>query len=176
MKPVEYIDVYDRDRRATGLIVPRETSLAPGEYRLVVHICVFNSAGKMLIQLRSKDKAAYGGLWDISAGGHSRAGENSAAAAERELFEELGISMDFSRTDPAMCLNFPGGFDDYYVIDRDGDIDSLKLQREEVDTVRWADAGEICAMIDSGEFLPFHKSFFDFIFEMHKNGLDFFRK
>lgn len=172
----ELIDIYDRDRRLTGKVVPRETALGDGEYRLVIHVFIFDRQNRLLIQLRSPEKALYGGLWDVSAGGHSRAGENSAMAARRELREELGIDVDFGRIDPVLCANFPNGFDDYYVIDRDLDIGSLTLQESEVARVKWVTRAEILAMIDSGEFLPFHKSFFDFLFDIHENGLDFIRK
>ena len=89
----------------------------------------------------------YGGLWDVSAGGHSRAGEDSAAAAHRELLEELGLDVDFSRIDPALCANFPHGFDDYYVIDRDVEPAALTLQASEVDTVKWVDRAQLKAMV-----------------------------
>ena len=172
----ELIDVYDRDRRPTGRVVPRETELGDGEYRLVIHIFLFDSRNRLLIQLRSRKKSMYGGLWDVSAGGHSRAGENSAAAAHRELLEELGLDVDFSRIDPALCANFSHGFDDYYVIDRDVEPAALTLQASEVDAVKWVDRAQLKAMIESGEFLPFHPSFFDFLFDIHENGLDFIRK
>lgn len=172
----ELIDVYDRNRRPTGRVVPRETSLGDGEYRLVIHIFIFDKAGRLLIQLRSVNKAMYGGLWDVSAGGHSRAGEDSAAAARRELQEELGVDVDFTGIDPFICACFEHGFDDYYVIDRDLPEGSIVFQDGEVTKVKWASLPEILAMIDSGEFLPFHKSFFEFLFEAHANGLDFIRK
>ena len=172
----ELIDIYDRDRRLTGKVVPRETALGDGEYRLVIHVFIFDRQNRLLIQLRSPKKALYGGLWDVSAGGHSRAGENSAKAARRELREELGIDVDFDRIDPVLCANFPNGFDDYYVLDRDLDIGGLKLQESEVARVKWVTRVEILAMIDSGEFLPFHKSFFDFLFDIHENDMDFIRK
>jgi isopentenyldiphosphate isomerase len=171
----EYIDVYDKDRRPTGRTVPRLTALGDGEYRLVVHICIFDSRGHMLIQFRSPKKQLYGGLWDVSAGGHSMAGETSARAASRELREELGIDCDFSRVDPAMSINFEHGFDDYYVVERDFEPGSLTLQASEVERVEWASLDRIHALIDSGEFLPFHKAFFTLLFDMHENGQDFFR-
>lgn len=172
----ELIDVYDKNRRPTGRVVPRETQLGPGEYRLVIHVFIFDSLGRLLIQLRTKEKAMYGGLWDVSAGGHADAGETSSDAARRELREELGIDADFTDIDPAMCACFPNGFDDYYVIDRDFDAGALTLQKSEVARAEWVTLPELRAMIDSGEFLPFHKSFFDFLFDIHANGLDFIRK
>lgn len=87
----------------------------------------------------------------MSPRGHSRAGK-IAPWPRGELREELGIDVDFGRIDPVLCANFPNGFDDYYVIDRNLDIDGLKLQESEVARVRWVTRAEILAMVDSGSF------------------------
>lgn len=47
----------------------------------------------MLLQLRSKYKNLYPGQWDVSAAGHSRAGESLTAAAIRETSKEIGIKI-----------------------------------------------------------------------------------
>ena len=59
----ELIDVYDRDRRPTGRVVPRETELGDGEYRLVIHIFLFDSRNRLLIQLRSRKKSMMARRW-----------------------------------------------------------------------------------------------------------------
>ena len=43
----EIWDVYDKERNLTGQTHRRGDPLAPGEYHLVVHICIFNSQGKL---------------------------------------------------------------------------------------------------------------------------------
>ncbi|MDR1664429.1 MAG: NUDIX hydrolase, partial [Clostridiales bacterium] len=55
---------------------------------------------------------------------------------------------------------------DYYLIEKDIDINTLTLQREEVQRVRWADKEEIWTMIDKGEFVPYYKSLIALCFEM----------
>ena len=70
-----------------------------------------------------------------------------------------------------LTVNFEDGFDDYYIIARDISLSQLHLQPEEVMDARWATLEEVCAMIDSGEFIPFMKSFIAFLFEM-RNGVD----
>lgn len=62
-----------------------------------VHIFIFNSAGEVLLQKRSRWKDRHPNLWDSSAAGHVGAGEDYDGAAERELHEELGIRSSLTR-------------------------------------------------------------------------------
>lgn len=57
-----------------------------------VHIFVFNRAGELFIQRRSRWKDAHPRKWDSSAAGHVNAGDSYEATAPRELEEELGVS------------------------------------------------------------------------------------
>ena len=56
------------------------------------YILVFNTAGELFIQKRSRSKDIYPGYWDLAAGGVVLAGESYEESAKRELREELGIS------------------------------------------------------------------------------------
>ncbi len=56
-----------------------------------VHIFVFNSEKKLLLQKRSMNKLTMPGRFDTSAGGHIAYGEDEVSAAIRELDEELAI-------------------------------------------------------------------------------------
>lgn len=159
---MELWDIYDIDRVRTGRVAQRgkpasEGGLGEGEYHLVVHICVFNGRGQLLLQQRQKDKEGYPNLWDVSAAGSALAGENSAAAASRELREELGLVHDFTKERPFLTTYFERGFDDWYFIRMEADISDLRLQPEEVQDARWADLAEIERMLDSGEMVPYYR-------------------
>jgi hypothetical protein len=41
----EYIDLYTVDREYTGKTAIRGEKLPEGTYRMVVHVCIFNSKG-----------------------------------------------------------------------------------------------------------------------------------
>ncbi|OIP99162.1 hypothetical protein AUK40_00810 [Candidatus Wirthbacteria bacterium CG2_30_54_11] len=56
-----------------------------------VHIIITNSAEEIFFQKRSLTKDVSPGQWTLSATGHVDLGETYEQAAERELFEELGI-------------------------------------------------------------------------------------
>ena len=62
-----------------------------------VHILLFNAAGELFLQKRSRLKDRHPGVWDSSAAGHVDAGEDYDQAAERELAEELGIAASLER-------------------------------------------------------------------------------
>ncbi len=123
----------------------------------------------MLIQQRQPFKDGWPNKWDVTVGGSAIAGDDSGAAIERELFEELGLKINLKNRRPHLTVNFNGGFDDIYLINEDVDISALKLQHEEVQAVRRASREEIFRMIDCGEFIPYYKSLVDYFFEA-KNG------
>ena len=160
----ERIDLYTIDRIPTGETAFRGEPLPEERYRMVVHVCVFNAKGEMLIQKRQDDIVRWPGYWDVSVGGHASAGDTSRAAAHREVSEELGLSVDFSGIRPVLTINFHDGFDDFYVLQMDLDPNELHLQEEEVATVRWAGQAEIEAMIDDGSFIPYQKGLLDYLF------------
>lgn len=162
----EQWDAYDIHRIKTGAVVTRGEKPAPGQFRMVVHICIFNSEGKMLIQQRQPFKSDWSNLWDLSVGGCSRAGETSQDAAHRELLEEIGLDMDFTGIVPHFTMNWEHGFDDYYLIKKNLDPASLSLQEEEVQAVRWATRDEIMDMIRVGTFITYHESLIDMCFAM----------
>lgn len=170
-KLMELWDVYDIDRQKTGRLAKRVKgkTLPQGDYHLVVHICLFNTKGQLLIQQRQLDKDGYPGLWDVTAAGSALTGENSAAAAARELYEEMGIRHDFHGERPYYTINFPAGFDDVYLIERsDIVLSDLHLQQEEVRDAKWATLEEIEEMLDSGEFVPYYRHLVRVWFEMIK--------
>lgn len=162
---MELFDVYDKQRNIICKGREKGAPLAEGEYKLVVHVCVFNSKGEMLIQQRKADKKLWPNCWDFSVGGHVISGETSAQAAERETMEELGIKVDLLNDRPHLTINFEQGFDDIYVVNYDIDIKDVKMQQEEVQNVRWANKQEVLKLLDDGEFIPYHKGFADYLFD-----------
>lgn len=167
---MELLDVYSFDRVPTGRRLRRGEPLGPGEYHLVVHICVFDRAGRLLIQRRSPEKRSWPGLWDLSAGGCAQVGESSQAAAERELFEELGLEADLSHTRPVLTINFETGFDDVFELERELEPAGLRLQAEEVAQARWASQDEVCALLGEGGFVPYSPDFLSLLFDIHRHG------
>lgn len=75
-----------------------------------VHVMLYDTAGRLVLQRRSDDKATYPGCWDVSASGHVEhpdypdpahpdVGLSAVydAVAARELEEEIGVRCALSR-------------------------------------------------------------------------------
>lgn len=163
---IELWDVYTKDRVRTGQLHVRGQQIQKDQYHLVVHVCIFNSKNEMLIQQRQPFKSGWPNVWDITTGGSAVAGDNSSQAAEREVFEELGIKIDLSNALPDFTITYPYGFDDYYLVYQDVDLSEIVLQETEVKAVKWASKEEILRMQEEGTFIPYW--FLDKLFDMKK--------
>ena len=96
--PEELFDVLDESGAKTGVARPRSEVHALGLLHRAVHVWLLApSRGELLLQLRARCKDSWPGRWDISCAGHLSAGDESAAAAERELGEELGFALEGAR-------------------------------------------------------------------------------
>lgn len=167
---MEIFDLYTKDRIKTDKTMVRGTEVPNGYYRLVVHACIFNSEGKMLIQQRQPSKKHWSDMWDLSVGGAAISGDTSQTAIEREIFEEIGLKLSFENKHPSLTIHLDGVFNDMYTIEKDLDISDLKLQPEEVKTVKWATKEEIYKLLDDGVFIPYNKSLIDLLFFMRNHN------
>ena len=168
---MELVDLYDENRIPLGRTAERHGPKEPGACRTVVHVCLFDSRGRLLIQRRTTNKSIWPGRWDVSVGGGVDAGETSRQAAEREFREELGFPLDLTGVRPSVTVNFPQGFDDFYLVEQELDLSALTLQADEVSQVCWAELPELEAMLEDGRFIPYPKGFLQFLFAMrHQFG------
>ena len=168
---MEIWDVYDKNREKTGRTHIRGEKMADGGYIVIVMVLIFDTKGRMLMQQRNDHLKWAPGMFTMTAGGAMQAGETSAEAAARELFEELGITMQFDGR-PQFSMTNSTAFMDYFLITSDIDIDEIKMPTDEVKSVRWASKDEIIKMINNGECVPYRKSFLSFCFDMgRKYGL-----
>ena len=166
---MEIFDLYDVNRIKTGQTIVRGEKIPEGLYHIVVHVCIFNSLGQMLIQQRQPFKVGWPNMWDISVGGSAVSGDTSKTAAEREVFEEIGYKINLENRRPVITIHFEHGFDDIYTVIEDIDINALKLQPEEVQAVKWATENDIIDMINKGIFIPYHKELIKLLFFMRNH-------
>ena len=92
----ERFAVVDAEDRVIG-DAPRGEVHANNLLHRAVHILLFNDAGELFLQKRSRLKDRHPGVWDSSAAGHVDAGEEYDEAADRELKEELGVEERLER-------------------------------------------------------------------------------
>lgn len=166
---MEYLDIYNEERQRTGRIIPRNGEVFEGERLLVVHVCLFNSKGEMLIQKRQLTKDRYPGCWDVSAGGFVRSGEESEDCVQRELREELGLELTKDKLRYLLTEPFSYVLDDFYLAFGDYDVEQMKLQQEEVSEAMWADWKEIEKMLSEGSFVDYDVSLMERIFTLAEN-------
>ena len=119
----------------------------------VVHVLVFNSTGKLLLQKRSMTKVIQPGKWDTSIGGHINCSETLEEALYRESEEELGIrNADFEKMyDYIMESDVEKEFVTTFRCTWDSPID---FQKSEIDEVRFFSPDEIEQLLGNGFFTP----------------------
>ena len=86
----EFLDVVNDDDVVTGRDL-RSVVHQRGLQHRGVHIFLFTRGGQLLVQRRSKDRAASPSLLDCSVSEHVQAGEDYMTAAARGLKEELSL-------------------------------------------------------------------------------------
>ena len=119
-----------------------------------------NKKFDVLLQKRSSHKDTHPKCYDISAAGHVAAGDNYLETAYRELKEELGICAGEGELEYiGMCRSHTKGIvgekkwvdneiSAVYIYCKNIGTDSFRLQKEEVEDVRWIDYEECLKMIE----------------------------
>jgi len=89
----ELIDILDEQGNFTGKICLKSEAHKHGYFHNTVHIWIYTTDKKILLQKRAPTKKVFPNLWDISVAGHISAGENILEAALREVEEEIGFKV-----------------------------------------------------------------------------------
>ncbi|ARV06187.1 hydrolase [Polaribacter sp. SA4-10] len=89
----ELIDILTPEGKPTGEIALKSEAHKKGLFHATVHIWLFTSDQKIVLQKRALSKKVFPGLWDISVAGHIAAGENVLNSAIREVKEEIGLQL-----------------------------------------------------------------------------------
>lgn len=104
-------------------------------------VILYNNKGEMLIQQRALTKYHWAGIWSNACCSHPRRGESFAEAAQRRLYEELGINCELNEAFRFVYQAFdePSGLTEHEydcvftgIYDRE-----FNLNPEEVSAVRW---------------------------------------
>ena len=163
---VELRDLYDKNRHLTGEVIRKGDPIPNNKYILVVLAIIQNSKGDFLIQKRSKQK---GGRFAFT-GGHAKTGENSIQAIITEVKEELGL--DIAPTELKLFYSDKDEdcFFDLYYVKKDFDLNSLILQKEEVESVCWLSIDEINSLMNEDKFFKNHYEEFEILLNWLKEG------
>ncbi|MEM8762793.1 MAG: NUDIX domain-containing protein [Bacteroidota bacterium] len=93
----EYVDILDEDGNYTLTSLLKSEAHRQGLFHPTVHIWCYDPQGLILLQQRGKHKKTFPLLWDVSVAGHVGAGESMEVGAEREVFEEIGVSIQVQK-------------------------------------------------------------------------------
>lgn len=156
---MELLDVYDENGNVTGRVVQRgdkSVTFEENEHIAVAIIFIENNKNEFLIQKTSHIK---GGEYSTT-GGHVNSGETPLEAIKREVSEEIGI--DINTKDIVSLGFYKIGMPLRYLfyIKKDIDINDVKIQEEEVESVKYMDELEIIELINQGKFLESHALLF----------------
>ncbi|MGH8093719.1 MAG: 16S rRNA (adenine(1518)-N(6)/adenine(1519)-N(6))-dimethyltransferase RsmA [Chthoniobacterales bacterium] len=151
--PEEAFVVVDENDCVIGTAMRREVHGNNLRHR-AVHIFLFNRAGELLLQKRSRWKDRHAELWDSSAAGHVGAGEEYDATAARELREELGVTTDLVRVAKLPASEQTGQeFIWLYWGEEEG---PFATARAEIDAVQFFPRKEVARWVEErpGDFAP----------------------
>lgn len=158
---MELWDIYDEDKQRTGRTMRRnDWHMQPGDYHLTVLGIVQHTDGRFLITRRVMTKAWAPGWWEVS-GGAAQAGEDSADAVKREIFEETGLDVNgweggylfsYKRENPDEGDNY---FVDIYRFTGDFAEQDIRLQQGETNGYLLATLEEIQEIAKDGKFLHY---------------------
>ena len=132
----EYIDLYDKNKENTGIVIPRskEGEIEEGHYVLISALLIQNDKSEIMMQLTSKQKGHVLAL----PGGHVIHNENSLDTIVREMFEEQGIIInknDVQLIEERFANNMI--LLNLYYLKGNYDRKNMILQEEEVEDVVW---------------------------------------
>lgn len=150
----EILDVVNEQDEIIGQAPRSECHSNSKLIHRVAHCWIFNFDGKILWQQRSLKKKESPGRWDMSCGGHIPSGETPYLGLLRELEEELGVT----NVEPVLVTKYTAGNKKqtemiylFYVL-VDQDAEDFKLQKDEVEQVKWFDYEEMIDLHLSKKF------------------------
>ena len=149
----EVFDVVDENDHVVRQSTRHEVHTQKLRHR-AVHVFVFNAAGELFLQRRSRAKDMHPLLWDSSAAGHVNAGDDYDGTAPREIAEELGVTADVERIgDLTACAETGWEFVRLYRARHEG---PFRLHPAEIDCGGWFTPGQLDRWIAArpGDFAP----------------------
>lgn len=97
------VDAADRQQGVMEKLEAHQKGLLHRAFSVVL----FDTRGNMLLQRRAADKYHCGGLWTNACCSHPRPGEDTLAAAQRRLAEEMGIEDCLLEHRLTLCYKLP---------------------------------------------------------------------
>lgn len=179
----ELIDVLDENGIKTGEVLPRNEVHKKGLWHRIIVIAIVNEKNQVLMQQRSYNKDKNAGLWDISVTGHITAGQDSLAAAKREINEEVSVNIGYTvdikdfrymfsyrKEERVNEEHMDRQFYDFFILRQNNlKIEEIVVQESEVEQVKFVDISELHRMIENKEVVErdaVYKELMDYLFRV----------
>ncbi len=150
---MEMFQLVDRSGVPTGQASRAECHGNPRLIHLVIHLHVFDAAGRLYLQKRGMKKDTNPGRWDTSVGGHVAAGEKVEDALLREAAEELSIDARGARRLYGYLSenSFESEYAQCYALTWTGPV---RPEPGEIDEVRAFTMAEVESLLGRGTLTP----------------------
>lgn len=149
MKKEELLQVFDENKNMLNESIERslKKTLINGKHFMIIMIFIEND-GKFLIQKSSKEK----GSEYATTGGHVSYHDDGFTTCKKEVNEELGIQLKDDEIEYIDTIDYKNCFCEIYYSSKYININELKLQEEEVESVNWFSKEEIENLINNNQF------------------------
>lgn len=156
----EQYDVLDARGNKTGQVLSKSQVHDQELWHASAFVWIYNSKGEVLLQLRSEDKRSFPGVWDVSVAGHMSAGDKPEETAIREIEEEIGIKVtadeltqigNVSDIVPWLPDKKHPEFCWVFVLPKDVTTDSLNIQTDELNDIKWISIDQLEADLQDPE-------------------------
>ena len=173
----ELIDVLDSNGNKTGERKTKSEIKKVGDFHRAISVCIINDGKEILMQKRSKNKKSYPNLWSIFVKGHVMAGESSTEACKREIFEELGVSINESELKYLYTIReeliisedyIERIFFDTFLLNKNINIKEVQIQEDEVAEVKFMFYKDVQELVLNSNGMVPNKSDYEKIFQLLK--------
>lgn len=157
---MELLQLFDENKNMLNESIERDKKkeLPPGKYFMIILLFIENNEHKFLIQKTSANrKSEY-----ATTGGHVTYGDNALKTVIKEAKEELGLELTEEDLKEIEIITYPLCHAAIYYCKKSININDLKIQEEEVDSLYWMSEEEINDLINEDKFrksniIPFQK-------------------
>jgi isopentenyl-diphosphate delta-isomerase len=145
MMQQEYVILVDEQDNETG-VMEKLQAHEEGKLHRAFSVFIFNDKDELLLQQRALNKYHSGGLWTNTCCSHPRPNETIKDAANRRLFEEMGMVCDLKIVSHFIYKSeFENGLIehelDYILIGKSTSMP--KINTNEVETYKWQSISQI---------------------------------
>ncbi len=151
------VDVLDEHGNPTGEAVNIYELHERSLWHRTANVHVIDGKGNVLLQKRSAKIRTFPNMWQMAAGGHIRHGDTSLETAVQEMEEEIAVSVrpedlvfigTSTKDEPQLDGTMRDReFQDNYLLVREVDAESAKLQAHEVGGLAWMPISEFRKLV-----------------------------